>query len=223
MSPQKKYLVESLKQKGFSNEILKAFSEIKREYFIPDNNLRKYAYEDTALSIGQNQTISQPYTIAVMLSLLELKKGEIKNPSTHSPKSQMKGQKILEIGSGCGYVLALLSKIVGVKGKVFGIEIIKGLYERSKKNLKEFKNVKVYNRNGFFGLKEKSPFDRILISAAIEKIPELLVKQLKNNGIIVLPVGGKYEQSITSFKKIKNELKIKKQIQGFIFVPFVED
>ena len=222
MNPQKKDLVESLKQKGFPNEILRAFSEIKREDFIP-KDLRKYAYEDTALPIGQNQTISQPYTIAVMLSLLELKRGEIKNSSTHSPKSQMKGQKILEIGSGCGYVLALLSKIVGVKGKVFGIEIIKKLFEKSKKNIKEFKNVKIYNKNGFFGLKEKSPFDAILISAAIEKIPKLLVKQLKNNGIIVSPVGGKYEQSITSFKKIKGKLKIKKEIPGFVFVPFVKN
>jgi len=201
----KQLLLQSLKQKKFSKDILKAFSEVERKDFIP-KDLRKQAYEDIPLPIGKNQTISQPYTISVMLSLAELKKGE----------------KVLEIGSGCGYFLALLSKIVESKGKVFGIEVIKELFELSKENLKEFNNVKVYNRNGFFGLKEKSPFDKILISAAIEKIPELLIKQLKNNGIIVSPIGNSYGQSLIAFKKIKNELKIKKQIPGFIFVPFVK-
>lgn len=201
----KQLLIQSLKQKKFSKEILEAFSEVERKNFIP-KDLRERAYEDTALPIGKNQTISQPYTISVMLSLAELKKGE----------------KVLEIGSGCGYVLALLSRIVGPKGKVFGIEIIKELFELSNKNLRKYNNVKVYNRNGFFGLKEKSGFDKILISAAIKKIPKFLVEQLKNNGIIVSPIKKASGQSIICFKKIKNELKIKKEIPGFIFVPFVE-
>lgn len=201
----KQLLLQSLKQKKFSKEILEAFSEVERKDFIHED-LRKHAYDDIALSIGKNQTISQPYTISVMLSLMELKKGE----------------KVLEIGSGCGYALALLSKIVGSKGKVFGVERIKELFELSKENLKEYNNVKVYNRNGFFGLKEKSGFDKILISAAIEKIPKPLIEQLKNKGTLVSPIGKKHEQSIISYKKIKNELKIKKRIPGFIFVPFVE-
>ena len=202
---QKKLLLQSLKENGFSKEILEGFSKVKRENFI-SKDLREFAYNDISLPIGKNQTISQPYTISIMLSLAELKKGE----------------NVLEIGSGCGYVLALLSEIVGKKGKVFGVEIIKELFELSKGNLKEYDNVEVYNKNGFFGLKEKAGFDKILISAAIEKIPELLISQLKNNGFIVSPIGNQYEQSIISFKKIKNELKIKKQIPGFVFVPFVE-
>ena len=104
----KQALINSLKQKGFSRRILNAFEKVKRENFIPDK-LKKYAYEDTALPIGEAQTISQPYTIAMMLSMLELKKG----------------QKVLELGSGCGYVLALISEIVGDKGRVYGIERIK--------------------------------------------------------------------------------------------------
>ncbi len=203
---QKQFLLESLKQKGFSKEILQVFSKVKREDFIPDK-IKEYAYEDISLPIGDSQTISQPYTIAMMFSLLELKKG----------------QKILEIGSGCGYVLALLSEIVGKKGEIYGVEIIKELAEKSKRNLKEYKNIKVYNKNGRFGLKEKVLFDRILISARSREIPEKLVSQLKNNGIIVAPLGNSYVQSLTSFKKIKGKLKLKKEIQGFVFVPLVEN
>ena len=203
---QKKILIESLRQRGFSEKILKSFSKVKRENFIPKEE-KEYSYEDTALPIGFKQTISQPYTIAMMLSLLELKKG----------------QKVLEIGSGCGYVLSLISELTGEKGKIFGIEIIKELIEMSKKNLKECRNVKIYNRNGRLGLREKAPFDRILISAANNEISEPLIRQLKNNGIIVAPLGSRFEQSLIAFKKIKGKLKIKKEIPGFIFVPLVED
>ena len=179
-------------------------SKIPRENFIP-SELKKHAYEDTALPIGEGQTISQPYTIAIMLSLLELKRG----------------QKVLEIGSGCGYVLALISKIT--QGKVFGIEIIKELVEKSKESLKEYKNVKIYNRDGSEGIPEESPFDRIIISAAGKEIPKKLISQLKNNGIIVAPIGSRYEQSLIAFKKIKNKLTIEKEIPGFVFVPFVDN
>ena len=205
MKNQKQILLESLKQEGFSDEILKSFSKVERENFIP-KNLGEQVYEDVPLPIGNEQTISQPYTIAVMFSLLELKKN----------------QKVLEIGSGCGYVLALLSGIIGEKGKAFGIEIIKNLFEKSEKNLKKYDNVKRYNRNGRFGLKEKAPFYRILISAASDKIPEHLVGQLKDKGIIVAPIVSGFGQSLIAFEKIKGKLKIKKEIPGFVFVPLVE-
>lgn len=204
MNMKKSQLIQSLKQKGFSKEILDAFSKVKREDFI-SKKLELYAYEDRALSIGKAQTISQPYTIAMMLSLLELKKP----------------QKVLEVGSGCGYVLALISEIIGNKGKVFGIEIVKELAEKSRINLKEYKNVKVYNQDGAKGLKEKAPFSRVLISAACKEIPKKLISQLKNNGIIVAPVGSSYGQSLIAMKKINNKPIIKKEIPGFIFVPFV--
>jgi protein-L-isoaspartate(D-aspartate) O-methyltransferase len=198
----KTQLLQFLEQRGFSEEILYAFSKVKRENFIP-SKLEEHAYDNNPLLIGEGQTISEPYTIGVMLSLLELKRG----------------QKVLEIGSGCGYVLTLISKITN--GKVFGIEIVKELVEKSKKNLKNYKNIKVYNRDGSKGLQEYSLFDRILISAGRKEIPKKLVSQLKDNGIIVAPIGSRYEQSLIAFKKIKNKLKIKKQIPGFIFVPFV--
>src|SRR3990172_781620 len=123
----KSQLIESLKMRGFSKEIISSFEKVRREDFVPED-MKKIAYEDTSLPIGEGQTISQPYTIAVMLSLLDLKKG----------------QKILEIGSGCGYVLALVSELIGKGEKVYGIEIIKSLFEKSAENLRNYKNIKVY-------------------------------------------------------------------------------
>ena len=203
---QKEILLKSLKEKGFSKQILKAFEKVKREDFIPEI-LKDRAYEDTALSLGFGQTISQPYTIATMLSLLELK------PSL----------RVLEVGSGCGYVLALLSEILGSKGKVFGIEIIKELGEKSKENLENYENIKVYNKNGRLGLKTKAPFDRIIISAAYNEIPKPLIEQLKENGIIVAPVGSHYSQSLIAYKKVMGKIGIEKEIPGFIFVPLVDN
>lgn len=200
----KQQLLSSLQQKGFSKKILNAFEKVPRENFIPFQ-VRSQAYEDIALPIGNGQTISQPYTIAEMLSLLELKKG----------------QNILEVGSGCGYVLALISEITN--SKVYGIEIIKELADKSKQNLKDYRNIKIYNKNGTEGLEKFSPFTRILISAASKRIPEKLSEQLKNNGILVAPIGNRDIQTLTAIQKINNNLKIKKQIPGFIFVRFVDE
>lgn len=197
-------LIKSLKEEGFSREILSAFYEVRREDFISDN-LKLQAYEDTALPIGEGQTISQPYTIATMLSMLNLKPG----------------QKILEAGSGCGYVLALLSEIVGIKGNIYGIEILKSLADKSRINLQDYENVEVYEGNGSNGLKKKAPFDRILISAAVEEIPKELVEQLNEKGMLVAPIGSPYEQTLTSFQKINGKLEIREELPGFIFVPFV--
>lgn len=203
----KPQLILSLKNQGFSKQILNAFSKVKRENFIP-KRLRNIAYNDIALPIGKQQTISQPYTIAVMLSMLELKQG----------------QKVLEVGSGCGYVLCLISEIIGNKGNVFGIEIIKELSDKSKESLEDYRNIQIYNRNGAEGLEEKAPFDSILISAGCKKIPKKLLSQLKNNGIIVAPIDSKYGgQSLVALQKNKDKFVVKKEIPGFIFVRFVED
>jgi protein-L-isoaspartate(D-aspartate) O-methyltransferase len=195
-------LLGSLRFKGFAKEILSAFAKVRRENFVPAKQ-RDYAYDDMALSIGEFQTISQPYTIALMLSFLKLKHG----------------QKVLEVGSGSGYVLALISEIT--HGKVFGIERIKKLAEKSKRNLKNYTNIKIHCGDGSKGFPKELSFDRILISAACEKIPKELVSQLQNKGIIVAPLGTKQGQSLIAFKKIKDKLKIKKQIPGFSFVPFI--
>ena len=203
----KKELIESLKLRGFESKIIDIFSNVKRENFVP-NKLKSFAYNDEAQPIGEGQTISQPSTIAVMLSMLDLNKGN----------------KVLEIGSGSGYVLALISEIVGYKGKdkgnVFGIERIKDLAVKSKKPLKEY-HAKVFNKNGFYGIPGKK-FDRIIISAACVEIPKPLIAQLKPNGIIVAPVGNKFQQSLISYKKIENRLVLQEENPGFIFVPFIQ-
>ncbi|MBI2452444.1 protein-L-isoaspartate O-methyltransferase [Candidatus Pacearchaeota archaeon] len=195
---EKQQLLNYLKN-YFPEEIIKAFKKVPRENFLPEN-LKDLAYEDTALPLGYGATISQPYTIAFMLSLLELKKG----------------QKILEIGSGCGYVLALLAEIT--KSKIYGIEIIKPLAEQSKKTLKKYKNIKVFCKNGFSGFPEKAPFDRILVSASANTFPEHLYSQLKPNGIIVVPV----RDSIFQIKKQNGKIKIK-EFPGFVFVNLVNE
>ena len=192
----KKELLHSLKEKGFSQRIIKTFEHVERKKFIPES-LEKYSYEDTALPLVEGSTISQPSTIAFMLELLELK-GSSK-------------ETILEIGSGSGYVLALLSQLT--KGKIYGVEIIKSLVEQSKKILKN-KNIKIYNKDGSQGLPEQAPFDRILISAAANEIPKHLYSQLKEKGILVAPV----KNSIYQIKKENNHFK-EKEFYCFVFVP----
>ena len=201
----KHQLLRSLEERGIQPRILEAFAEIERADFVPAE-LEKMAYDDIPLPIGKGQTISQPYTIAVMLSLLELKKG----------------QKVLEIGSGSGYVLALISQIIGEKGRVFGMEVIPELVKKSRKALTGYRNVRVYNKNGVQGLKEKAPFDRIIISAAVNEIPQELLHQLKpKGGILVAPKGSRFEQELVVIERKDNVFEIKKRVPGFLFVPFV--
>lgn len=196
---QKSQLISSLRQKGFPEEILVAFAKVPREKFITEAQ-QSYAYEDIALPIGYEQTISQPFTIAFMLQLLEPKQGN----------------KILEIGSGSGYVLALLSEIIK-SGEIYGIEIVKELAIKSEQLLKNDSNIKIINKNGYNGLPEKAPFDRILISASAPRIPYHLMPQLSNSGILVASV----KQSIFQLKKVNGKI-IKKEFPGFVFVPLKE-
>lgn len=197
---ERKDLIKNLERNNFPKKIIKAFAKIKREKFVPDN-IKYLAYEDVALPLLEGATISQPYTIAFMLNLLQLEEN----------------QKILEIGSGSGYVLALISSIIK-KGKIYGIEIIKSLAEKSKKDLRKDKKIIIINQDGSKGLPEKSPFDRILISAATQEIPNHLLEQLKNGGILVAPV----KNSIFKIKKQDSKLT-KKEFPGFVFVPLIKN
>ncbi len=196
----KEELIRSLKYRGFSKKILTAFEKVPRENFVP-GDLKKYSYEDKPLPIGGGQTISQPYTIAFMLSLLELRNK----------------QKILEVGSGSGYVLALINEI-SKNSEIYGIERVKKLAERSKKVLEDNKNIIVIHGDGSKGVPDKAPFDRILVSAAASEVPQKLVKQLKVGGVMVSSV----RSSIVFLKKYTNENKIK-EYPGFRFVPLVEE
>ncbi len=194
----KKELLVSLKKKGVSESIISAFEKVKREDFVPEH-LVGYAYEDMALPVMEGSTLSQPSTIAFMLDLLDIKDG----------------QKILEIGSGSGYVLALLAEM-NKKGKVFGIEIIKDLAVKSRTYLQKNENVEVIIRNGSQGLPEFAPYDRILVSASCPEVPRNLLSQLNDTGILVAAV----RQSIFQIKK-SNGQTIEKEFPGFAFVPLV--
>ncbi|MCH7902208.1 protein-L-isoaspartate(D-aspartate) O-methyltransferase [archaeon] len=203
---ERKKLVEYIS--GFavkSTEIKKAFLNVKRENFLPEAN-KVHAYSDNAISIGLGQTISQPSTIAVMLELLKVEKG----------------MKVLEIGSGYGYVQALLSNLAGEKGMVYGIEYLDELAEQSKKNLEKegIKNCEIQTGDGSLGLEEKAPFDRIIFSCACPFIPKPVFDQLKEKGKIVAPTGDQYSQVIEIMTKF-NGKPVKEHYQGasFVFVP----
>ena len=159
--------------------VINAFKKIPRENFLP-KTLKEYAYEDKPLPILKKQTISQPTTIMIMTQALEVKPGN----------------KILEIGSGSGYQSALLSILVGKKGKILTLEIIPELVNFAKNNLKKFENVEVIQGDGSKGYKKQAPYDRIIITAACPEMPKPLINHLSKNGIIIAPVGTQYVQKM---------------------------
>ncbi len=197
-------LIEHMKNYGVLKTpiIQKAFEKIDRKYFV-DDFLREKQYEDRPLPIGEGQTISQPSTVAFMLELLEPKKGD----------------KILDIGSGSGWTTALLCFIVGEEGSVLGLERVDRLVEMGKKNLAKFgfkTNCKIEKAKPTLGIKGEK-FDKILVSAAADEIPYELFDQLKENGILVIPI----KDSIYRFTKdSKGEIKGEKYY-GFRFVPLI--
>jgi protein-L-isoaspartate(D-aspartate) O-methyltransferase len=185
-------------EEQFPEHIVEAFKKVPREEFVPDKH-RKYAYADIALPIGEEQTISQPTTIAFMLQLLD-------TAPDHT---------VLELGSGGGYVLALLS-VLAKNGQVYGVEIQPPLAKKAGAYFENMKHVTVINKNGRGGLAEHAPFDRIIASASWDEPPLHLAAQLKEGGVLVAPV----LDAIWKIKKKDGEL-IKQQFDGFRFVPFV--
>jgi len=203
---QRELLIKHLIEVGAlkTPKIIEAFRKIPRDFFVRKDYL-KYAYEDIPLPTFSGQTISQPYTIAIMTEAL-------------IPKS---GEKILEIGSGSGYQAALLGYCVGKKGKVITIELEKELVEFSKKNIKKvkLKNVKIIHGDGKKGYPKEAPYDKCIITAACDEVPKAIIGQVKINGRIVAPVNNLFGQRMMVIDKTgKNKFK-KKDLGSFIFVP----
>ncbi|MEM5792765.1 MAG: protein-L-isoaspartate(D-aspartate) O-methyltransferase [Candidatus Aenigmatarchaeota archaeon] len=200
-----KNLIESLKALGVlkSKRIIDAFMEVPRHLFVPEEHLR-YAYKDIALPSLQNQTISQPYTVAVMLEAL-------------SPEI---GDRVLDIGSGTGWTTCLLSRIVGPKGKVIGIEIEKKLVDFSMKNIKKIgvKNVEIIQGDGKKGYKKYSPYDCVLINAAYDHVPKLVQEQTKIGGRIVAPINVNHHQELVLFQKTGEDNFTRINLGDFVFV-----
>lgn len=185
-----------------TKSIIQAFEKIDRKDFVPLKYTNE-AYNDYPLSIGFGQTISQPSTVVLMLEIL----------------SPQKGDQVLDVGSGSGWTTALLGEIVGVRGKVCGVELIQDLVLFSRYNLEKYdlKNTRIYQATQHLGLKEKGPFDKILVSASAKDIPEELIDQLKVGGTMVIPI----QNSIFKIHK-KSKDKIEKQeVPGFVFVPLI--
>jgi protein-L-isoaspartate(D-aspartate) O-methyltransferase len=184
-------------------EIIDAFKKVKRRDFMP-KNIKQLSEIDEAMPIGFSQTISQPLTVAFMLEQLQPEKGN----------------KILDVGSGSGWTTALLSEIVGLKGKVIGLEIIKELKEFGKKNASKFVKEGIAQfvlGDGRRGYKKEAPFDRILVSASSSSVPRALKEQLKIGGRMVIPIE---ESILTLVKKTDKEFE-QTEHKGFVFVPLV--
>ena len=178
---------QQIKGRGISDRrVLMAMEKVPRHLLL-DSAFRSQAYADHPLPIGEGQTISQPYVVALMTEELKL------SPS----------DRVLEIGTGSGYQAAILAEIVK---EVFTVEIRKGLAERAAKGLKElgYRNVRVKYADGYFGWEEHAPFDAIIITAAVNHIPPPLLKQLKEGGRLILPLGSTvFYQTLTLVTKKK--------------------
>lgn len=198
----KKELINILKNKGIHDEmILNAFDKVERHLFI-ESFLWPHAYEDIALQIHCDQTISQPYTVAFQTQLLKVKKGD----------------KILEIGTGSGFQAAILSKI---GAKVYSIERQLDLYKKTKKLLEkiDYKIITCYG-DGFEGIPRYAPYDKMIVTCGAPEVPTSLLKQLKIGGVIVIPVG-EGTQKMKRITKISDESFQEEVFGDFIFVPML--
>ena len=192
-----------IENRGIQDErILRVMRKTPRHLFVPEY-LKDMAYEDGPLPIGEGQTISQPYIVAIMTELLQLQGKE----------------RVLEIGTGSGYQAAILSQLVN---KVYSIEIIKTLAEKADNKLKEMKynNVMVKWGDGYQGWLEYAPYDAIIVTAAPDKVPQSLIDQLKQGGKMVIPIGTYFQQLKVISKTLDNEIK-ENIIIPVRFVPMV--
>jgi len=189
---------------GFGEIELDAFKEITRETFVLED-LKSAAYQDIPLPLLRGKTISQPTTVMIMTQALELEPND----------------KVFEVGTGSGYQAAIISRIVGAKGKVITTEVVPELVQFAKQNLKKAKinNVFVYEDDGSNGMPSEAPFDKIIITTACKEFPKPLLEQLKPDGIIIGPVGNKYEQEMVRGTKDKNGHLELEFLGPFLFTP----
>lgn len=199
------HLIDHLINTGalHTTALIHAFKQCDRRVFVPEN-LEAFAYDDHALPIGEGQTISQPYTVAIMLELLQPQKGE----------------HILDIGSGSGWTTALLATIVGKEGFVEGVERILFLIEYSRQKLHKahITNCSIELADDASLGKPGCLYDRILVSASASKLPTELLSQLNYGGILVIPI----ENSIWRITKHKDGTIETYELPGFAFVPLIE-
>jgi protein-L-isoaspartate(D-aspartate) O-methyltransferase len=190
----------------FKQEVLQAMAKVPREAFVPEE-IKPFAYNDSALAIGFGQTISQPYIVALMTDLLDL-----------TPQSV-----VLEVGTGSGYQAAILGKLAQ---QVYTMERIPELCHAAQALLKEqgYDNIEVSCNDGYLGKQDKAPFDGIIVTAAATHIPEALIEQLKPGGRMVIPVGLPYmPQELMLVTKQEDGSTRTEAVLGVAFVPLVTD
>lgn len=202
-SLQEEMVTQQIMRRGVvTPRVIEAFKKVPRHLFVPEQ-FQSHSYNDHPLPIGEGQTISQPYIVALMTDLLNLS-GE---------------DKVLEIGTGSGYQAAILAEL----GKeVYTIERHKLLAERAEKIFKElnYQNVKVLVGDGTKGWKEFSPYQKIIVTASAPDVPQPLFIQLDEMGKLVIPIGGRWSQDLVLIEKRKGKM-IRKSVCGCVFVPLI--
>ena len=202
-------LIKQLRVQGIHDPgVLEAIAQVPRHLFVPAD-LQAQAYENIPLPIGRGQTISQPYIVAHMTELV----------LAGFPADQ-KPQRILEIGTGCGYQAAVLAELAE---EVYSIERIQLLYETAQERIEELgiPNIHLKYGDGFAGWPEQGPYDGILVTAAPQEIPAALLEQLKLNARLVIPLDDGVQQTLTVIKRIENGYE-QLAIEGVRFVPMLK-
>ena len=199
----RKNLIALLKQKGITDfGVLRAIEKIPRHSFL-DSAFSENAYDDKPFSIAEGQTISQPYTVAFQSQLLQVRRGD----------------KVLEIGTGSGYQTAVLC-ILGAS--VYSIERHRKLYQQARDILQEMHlKAQLICGDGTRGLPQLAPFDKIIVTAGAPIVPEILVKQLKIGGVLVIPVGNSLKQRMMQITRISETDTKTNAYDGFAFVPLI--
>lgn len=201
----RKQLIDTLRQKGIEDErVLAAINNIPRHFFLDDAFERK-AYEDRAFPILADQTISQPYTVAYQTELLQIRKWD----------------KVLEVGTGSAYQSCVLAEM---GAKVFTIERQKALHDMMNKFffIKKYPSIKRFYGDGYIGLPQYGPFDKVIVTAAAPFVPPRLIEQLKPNGIAVIPVGDSKGQKMMRITKDEHGKATQEALGDFDFVPMLE-
>jgi protein-L-isoaspartate(D-aspartate) O-methyltransferase len=197
-------LVREIEKKGITDKnVLEAIGRVPRHLFM-DSSFVNMAYKDQAFPIGQGQTISQPYTVVVQTSLLDVKPGD----------------RILEIGTGSGYQAAVLHEM---GASVFSIERQKRLYQKTSRLLASigYKDIRLFLGDGYEGLLAFAPFDKIIVTAAVDEVPSTLLMQLKIDGMLVVPLGER-SQTMTRIKRLSDDDFEKETFGEFAFVPMLK-
>jgi protein-L-isoaspartate(D-aspartate) O-methyltransferase len=197
----RQHMVEQIRARGINDsDVLAAVEAVPRHLFVPESE-RRAAYEDHPLPIGDGQTISQPYMVALMTSLLGIQPG----------------QRVLEVGTGSGYQAAVLSRL---GADVYSVEILAPLGRRAKSTLAElgYRNVHVRIGDGYKGWRDAAPFDGIIVTAAPKRIPEPLIAQLKTGAKMVIPVGDTLQDLLVLTKRADGGVDTNK-VMPVLFVP----